>query len=169
MLLIGLESLRSLHQCYSGLCFRCSSVQHPFCRVKPMSASFFSNLHALSPWGAPELLNSDHMSKLIDPARGAAITELGAAPFFDGFRPVNVSLASRVTIRAALGGQGPPLLLLHGHPQTHITWRKVSPSLAAHFTVVAADLRGYGDSSKPDQSTRSNRAGSLCRIPSVLQ
>jgi haloacetate dehalogenase len=96
------------------------------------------------------------MSKLIDPAQGAAITELGAAPFFDGFRLVNVSLPSRVTIRAALGGQGPPLLLLHGHPQTHITWRKVAPSLAAQFTVVAADLRGYGDSSKPDGGENHN-------------
>jgi pimeloyl-ACP methyl ester carboxylesterase len=66
------------------------------------------------------------MSKLINPARDAAIIELGAAPFFDGFRPVDVSLASRITIRAALGGQGPPLLLLHGHPQTHVTWRKVA-------------------------------------------
>jgi haloacetate dehalogenase len=42
------------------------------------------------------------------------------------------------------------LLLLHGHPQTHVTWRKVAPALAERFTVVAADLRGYGDSSKPD-------------------
>src|SRR6267142_774740 len=58
MLLIGLESSRSPHQCYFGHCFRCSSVQHTFVAVKPTSASFFSNLHALSPWGAPELLNS---------------------------------------------------------------------------------------------------------------
>ncbi len=57
MLLIGLESSRSPHQCYFGHCFRCSSVQHTFVAVKPTSASFFSNLHALSPWGAPELLN----------------------------------------------------------------------------------------------------------------
>ena len=50
----------------------------------------------------------------------------------------------------ALGGSGPPLLLLHGHPQNHVTWHKVAPGLArAGFTVVAADLRGYGDSSKP--------------------
>lgn len=54
-----------------------------------------------------------------------------------------------VSIRAAVGGGGPPLLLLHGHPQNHATWHKVAPALARHFTVVAADLRGYGDSSKP--------------------
>jgi haloacetate dehalogenase len=48
-----------------------------------------------------------------------------------------------------MGGSGPPLLLLHGHPQTHVIWHKVAPDLARDFTVVAADLRGYGGSSKP--------------------
>jgi haloacetate dehalogenase len=56
---------------------------------------------------------------------------------------------SIVRIRCAVGGSGPPLLLLHGHPQTHATWHKVAPALAERFTVVAADLRGYGDSDKP--------------------
>ena len=50
-----------------------------------------------------------------------------------------------VRIRCAVGGSGPPLLLLHGHPQTHATWHKVAPALAERFTVVAADLRGYGE------------------------
>jgi haloacetate dehalogenase len=48
------------------------------------------------------------------------------------------------------GGAGPPLLLLHGYPQTHVMWHKVAPLLMRDFTVVATDLRGYGDSSKPD-------------------
>jgi haloacetate dehalogenase len=47
------------------------------------------------------------------------------------------------------GGEGPPLLLLHGFPQTHACWHKMAPDLARSFTVIAADLRGYGDSSKP--------------------
>ena len=47
------------------------------------------------------------------------------------------------------GGSGPPLLLLHGHPQTHAMWHKVAPALAKHFTVVMMDLRGYGDSVRP--------------------
>jgi haloacetate dehalogenase len=57
--------------------------------------------------------------------------------------------AGGIRIRTATGGAGPPLLLLHGHPQTHLTWHKVAPLLARRFTVVATDLRGYGDSDKP--------------------
>lgn len=52
-------------------------------------------------------------------------------------------------IAYAMGGSGPPVLLLHGFPQTHAMWHAVAPRLAQHFTVIAADLRGYGDSSKP--------------------
>ncbi|MEO8250794.1 MAG: alpha/beta hydrolase [Burkholderiales bacterium] len=55
----------------------------------------------------------------------------------------------RIQINAVVGGSGPPLLLLHGHPQTLSIWHKVAATLAERFTVVAADLRGYGDSSKP--------------------
>jgi haloacetate dehalogenase len=53
-------------------------------------------------------------------------------------------------IEVSVGGSGPPLLLLHGNPLTLVSWHRVAPSLARHFTVVAPDLRGYGDSSKPD-------------------
>ncbi|RUR37768.1 alpha/beta fold hydrolase [Vreelandella populi] len=55
-----------------------------------------------------------------------------------------------VEIAFRRGGSGPALLLLHGHPQTHVIWHKVAEELAQHFTVIAADLRGYGDSGKPD-------------------
>jgi haloacetate dehalogenase len=58
--------------------------------------------------------------------------------------------ADGVRIRTATGGSGPPLLLLHGHPQSHLTWHKVAPQLAKRFSVVLTDLRGYGDSAKPD-------------------
>jgi haloacetate dehalogenase len=57
-------------------------------------------------------------------------------------------------INVATGGSGPPLLLLHGYPQTHAMWHRVAPRLAEHCTVVAADLRGYGDSAKPDGGDR---------------
>jgi haloacetate dehalogenase len=70
-------------------------------------------------------------------------------PLFPGWRQLNIPTAEGVAIAGVLGGAGPPLLLLHGHPQTHAIWHKVASVLARHFTVVACDLRGYGDSSKP--------------------
>ena len=72
-----------------------------------------------------------------------------AEPLFPGFESRWVPTDGGVSIHARVGGSGPPLLLLHGHPQTHAIWHKVAPSLARHFTLVLADLRGYGDSSKP--------------------
>jgi len=56
---------------------------------------------------------------------------------------------SEVALHTRIGGSGPPLLLLHGYPQTHVMWHKVAPALAQHFTVICPDLRGYGDSSAP--------------------
>jgi haloacetate dehalogenase len=68
---------------------------------------------------------------------------------FEGFELRQLDGAgARINFR--IGGSGPPLLLLHGNPLTHVSWHKVAPRLAEHYTVVAADLRGYGDSSKPD-------------------
>ena len=66
-------------------------------------------------------------------------------PGFD-YRHIQVG---DVAITTAVAGSGPPLLLLHGYPQTHLMWRHVAPALAEHHTVVATDLRGYGDSDKP--------------------
>jgi haloacetate dehalogenase len=70
--------------------------------------------------------------------------------------------AGSVTINAARGGEGPPVLLLHGYPQTHMMWHRVAPALAERFTVVCPDMRGYGDSDKPpgggDHAAYSKRA-----------
>jgi haloacetate dehalogenase len=67
---------------------------------------------------------------------------------FPGFAGRKIR-TSGATINLKLGGEGPPVLLLHGYPQTHTMWHKVAPSLARDYTVVCPDLRGYGDSSKP--------------------
>lgn len=79
---------------------------------------------------------------------------------FDGFTRERVE-TSEAMINLVRGGAGEPLLLLHGYPQTHVMWHRVAPYLAEHFTVVATDLRGYGDSSKPpstsDHSSYSKR------------
>jgi haloacetate dehalogenase len=80
---------------------------------------------------------------------------------FEAFERVRVE-ASDAEINLVRGGEGPPVLLLHGYPQTHSMWHAVAPRLAENFTVVATDLRGYGDSSKPfgseDHATYSKRA-----------
>ena len=68
---------------------------------------------------------------------------------FPGFTVQNIATDEGVHIHTLSGGAGPPLLLLHGHPQTHALWHIVAPRLAEHFTLVLADLRGYGDSAKP--------------------
>jgi haloacetate dehalogenase len=67
---------------------------------------------------------------------------------FEGFR-LDMIDTGEATIRVRHAGSGPPLLLLHGHPQTHLMWHRVAPALARDFTVLAADMRGYGHSSKP--------------------
>ena len=68
--------------------------------------------------------------------------------FFPGFTTHRIR-TSGTEVRCVVGGDGPPLLLLHGYPQTHVMWHRVAPSLARTYTVVCADLRGYGDSGKP--------------------
>src|SRR5215467_9692838 len=70
------------------------------------------------------------------------------AVLFPGFESRRIKTKC-AEIACVIGGNGPPLLMLHGYPQTHAMWHKVAPRLAERFTVVCSDLRGYGDSSKP--------------------
>ncbi len=71
---------------------------------------------------------------------------------FEGFTLDEVALETGAALRVRSGGSGPPLLLLHGNPQTHAMWHRVAPALAARYTVICPDLRGYGFSSKPPAS-----------------
>jgi haloacetate dehalogenase len=80
---------------------------------------------------------------------------------FENFEHLHIRTRG-ASIHLAKKGDGFPVLLLHGYPQTHLMWHNIAPRLADEFTVVAADLRGYGDSSKPeggaDHATYSKRA-----------
>lgn len=76
---------------------------------------------------------------------------------FEGFERIEIPTAggaARIHLRH--GGSGPPLLLLHGNPQTHVAWHRIAGRLAEHFHVVATDLRGYGDSIGPDPADTAN-------------
>src|SRR5947199_5104746 len=121
--------------------------------------------------------NSEHidrrtMLKQLSALAAGALQSSGPQPevasrFFPGFKTFKVQ-TSGATIHGVIGGQGPPLLLLHGAPQSHISWRIVAPKLASEYTIVAADLRGYGDSSKPpdgeNHSNYSKRAMALDQV-----
>jgi haloacetate dehalogenase len=93
---------------------------------------------------------------------------------FPGFESHDIKTDDNVTIHAVCGGAGPALLLLHGHPQSHAIWHRVAPLLAQRYRVIAADLRGYGDSSKPagdsDHGNYSKRvmARDMLRLMKVL-
>src|SRR5664279_1369582 len=71
------------------------------------------------------------------------------ADLFPGFAQQRIK-TSGAEIPCVVAGSGPPLLMLHGYPQTHAMWHRIAPRLAERFTVVCPDLRGYGDSTKPE-------------------
>jgi haloacetate dehalogenase len=73
-----------------------------------------------------------------------------------GFKPAEIATSGGARIHLRHAGEGPPLLLLHGNPQTHVSWHRVAPRLAERFHVVAMDLRGYGDSTGPDPAETAN-------------
>lgn len=108
-------------------------------------------------------------------AEGTGTQPSGASPaakFFPGFKPMTLQVTG-ATINAVTAGQGPPVLLLHGAPQSMISWRLVAPDLVKDHTVVVTDLRGYGDSSKPPDGDRhgnySKRAMALDQVEVMRQ
>ena len=84
---------------------------------------------------------------------GGMVKQKTAMNFFTGFSAESVK-TSGTTIHVLRKGTGRPLLLLHGYPETHLTWHKVAPQLAEQFSVIVPDLRGYGDSGKPEGGER---------------
>src|SRR5215510_14213846 len=92
----------------------------------------------------------DFLKTTLVASMSAAHMQLNAQSptLFPGFVARRIP-TSGAEIHTVIGGSGPPLLLLHGYPQTHVEWHKIAQRLAQRFTVVMTDLRGYGDSSKP--------------------
>ena len=88
---------------------------------------------------------------------------------FDGFQLDRVDVGD-VTLRVRYGGEGEPVVLLHGHPRTHTTWHRVAPQLSGSFFVVCPDLRGYGESTLPPdapehaQSSKRAMAGDVVAL-----
>jgi haloacetate dehalogenase len=105
-----------------------------FCRRSFICTSVFSAMAATVPGTA--LAQPDEQAML-------------DGKYFPGFEAMKLQ-ANGATIHTLVGGSGPPVLLLHGAPQSHLSWAEVAVSLARDYTVVATDLRGYGWSSKPD-------------------
>ncbi len=107
-------------------------------------------------------------------AAAASARAAGAAPqapdplrFFPGFK-ADMVRTSGATINVVSAGSGPPVLLMHGAPETHISWRKVAPALAKDYTVIATDLRGYGDSSTPPDAADPNDHSTYSKRPMAL-
>ena len=105
---------------------------------------------------SPSNLEQGLPSSLPGPAPCTKLPQVSVPPsdlvsqrLFPGFRSQFLK-TSGATIRVLTKGDGPPLFLLHGHPETRVTWHKIASRLAERYTVVLTDLRGYGDSSKPD-------------------
>ncbi len=100
-----------------------------------------------------------HLTGAVEPGYEGSAQQAADQHFFPGWKrsfvdtpglSVDELEAKGARINTLVGGSGPPLLLAHGNPETHVAWHKVAPVLATRFTVVLTDLRGYGDSSKPD-------------------
>jgi haloacetate dehalogenase len=94
-------------------------------------------------------VGADAMAAGETPATRAQTPAPGGVTWFPGFKQGRAK-TSGAEINYVAGGSGRPVLLLHGYPENHLMWRKIAPELARNHTVVAADLRGYGDSGKPE-------------------
>ena len=154
--------------------FTSSGLAAAFAAMIPNAAGAQSK-----PAPSPSDLAQELPSALPVPGPGANLNELPEPPsaatsqkLLPGFQARRIR-TSGAEINVLTKGNGPPLLLIHGHPETHLTWHKIAPALAEEYTVVLPDLRGYGDSSKPgysdDNSNYSFRAMALDQVEVMRQ
>ncbi len=143
---------------------RAAGVEVAFARLESLRAQrSFVRLGLQSLVGADRVFHSvDEAIRKLAPRRrdltwfclskGLAVQQqevsMNPADLFPGFASRRIALDG-LALHARIGGEGPPLVLLHGYPQSHLMWRKMAPELAKRFTVVAPDLRGYGWSDAP--------------------
>jgi len=100
------------------------------------------------------LVNATMTAMPMTAAKGKAVAsaeQIASPAFFPGFMPLDVK-AGGVQFHGVTGGSGPPVLLLHGYPETHIAWRKIAPALSRGYRLIIPDLPGYG-ASRPDATT----------------
>jgi len=148
-----------------------SPFSHTRCKVHLMSTHRVTRREVLQHMTA--VVAATALSSPVDgeaaaqPGAPASETPSPGARLFPGFKPLSLQVTG-ATINGVMAGQGPPVLLLHGAPQSMISWRLVAPELAKDHTVVVTDLRGYGDSSKPPDGERhanySKRAMALDQV-----
>src|SRR3984885_2816796 len=154
--------------------FTSSGLAAAFAAMIPNAAGAQSK-----PAPSPSDLAQELPSALPVPGPGANLNELPEPPsaatsqkLLPGFQARRIR-TSGAEINVLTKGTGRPLLLIHGHPETHLTWHKIAPALAEEYTVVLPDLRGYGDSSKPgyseDHRNYSFRAMALDQVEVMRQ
>jgi haloacetate dehalogenase len=97
-----------------------------------------------------------------------ATDESSIPHFLEGFRQLAIS-AGGVRFAGVIGGNGPPLLLLHGFPQTHIAWRQVAPELSKHYSLVIPDLPGYGASRTQDSRSRWTKRRNAAALVELME
>jgi haloacetate dehalogenase len=116
--------------------------------VRALAAGAAATSVATPSWAQPTVVLAEATSAdyVRDPTRWGSAE---VAALFPGFKHLDIR-AKGAVIRLRHGGSGPPLLLLHGNSQNHVTWFGIAARLAERYHVVLADLRGYGDSSLPD-------------------
>lgn len=133
----------------AGLSAAFAAVADPAsAQINPPSATP-SNLEKILPSTGPSPQPCSDLPELPDPPSEAVSQKL-----FPGFKTQYIK-TSGATICVLTKGKGQPLLLMHGDPETHVTWHKIAPQLAEEYSLVLVDLRGYGDSSKPPGGPRS--------------